>query len=247
MTTERPIQPELHHANSAWHVGRNFTPEIEKQTQGNSLFLVLPWSKPYKLWSMFLVACAILTVLFESYEVAFVPAGLQVSASTIFLYFLTFLFLVDMLLNFNLAFEERDRIVDDRGRIAKRYLKGTFWLDLISVFPFYAIALAISGDIGKDTRTAQCLALLRFFTFARLHRVSSAFEDLQYNTNVSLMWLTLLRNFVVAFLWTHFFACIMYFVSRQYNFNEDTTWIGGSIEGLTPHEIYTTALYWYVE
>lgn len=246
MATEHPVVEQgLHRSNSAWHVGQNFTPIESQGPQGK--LIILPWTKPYKIWSMLLVVCAILTVLFESYEVAFVPAGLQTSASTIFLYLLTVVFLVDIAVNFNLAFEDHDMVVYDRRKIARRYLRGTFWLDLISVLPIYAIALAISGDIGKDTQTAQLLALLRFFTFARLHRVSSFFEDLQHNMRLSLMWLTLLRNFVVGFLWTHLFACIMYFVSRQYNFNEDTTWIGGSIDGLSSQEIYTTALYWYVK
>jgi Ion transport protein len=249
-SVEDKIERGLHHTVSAYHVGhKKFTPERHNKStkvDAQPAFIILPWSKQYKSWWGFLVFCALLTMLLETYEIAFMKAGLIVTASGMVLHILSAIFFLDIFVNFHLAFEEHDAIVHNRHAIAKRYWRGKFTLDVISVFPFYALALAIAGDIGRDTTTAQYLALLRLLTLARLHRVASTFADLQYNMGLSLMWLTLLRNCLVAFLWAHFFACAMYFVSRQYDFNADTTWIGGSIDGLSPHEKYILALYWYV-
>jgi hypothetical protein len=58
--------------------------------------------------------------------------------------------------------------------------------------------------------------------------------------------LTLLRNFGFAILWSHFAACIFFFIARQYDFDPDATWIGGSIEGMTGAERYINSLYWSV-
>jgi len=49
-----------------------------------------------------------------------------------------------------------------------------------------------------------------------------------------------------AILWSHFAACIFYFIAKQQNFDPDTTWIGGSIEDLNGAERYSTSLYWSI-
>jgi CRP-like cAMP-binding protein len=38
----------------------------------------------------------------------------------------------------------------------------------------------------------------------------------------------------------------MYFIARQFQFDVDDTWIGGSLAGLSPYERYVTTLYWSV-
>jgi hypothetical protein len=232
-----------------YHVGhKSFTPERKQKMtklEEKPAYIILPWSMSYKCWWGFLVFCAIFTMLLETYEIAFEPAGLRHTPISTILHLLSVIFLVDILINFHLAYEEHDAVVHDRRRIAYRYYyHGKFVIDFLSVLPFYPVAIALSGNVGQDTTVAQYLGLLRLLALLRLHRVVSMFADLQYNMGLSLMWLTLLRNFMVAFLWSHFFACAMYFTSRQYDFDADTTWIGGSKDGLSPVELYILAMYW---
>jgi hypothetical protein len=246
---EEKVERGLHHGVSVYHVGhKSFTPERKQKMtklQEKPAYIILPWSMSYKCWWGFLVFCAIFTMLLETYEIAFEPAGLRTTPVSTILHILSVIFLVDVLINFHLAFEEHDAVVHDRRRIAYRYYyHGKFVIDILSVLPFYPVAIALSGNVGQDTTVAQYLGLLRLLALLRLHRVVSMFADLQYNMGLSLMWLTLLRNFMVAFLWSHFFACAMYFTSRQYDFDADTTWIGGSKDGLSPAELYILAMYW---
>jgi hypothetical protein len=120
------------------------------------------------------------------------------------------------------------------------------WIDIIGVFPFYAIALLISGQWGQNSRLAQYLAILRLSKMVRLHRLRELFRILQYNPHISLIWLTLIRNTSFALVWTHFNGCVMYFIARQENFHTDNSWIGGSLEGLTLAQAYVLTLYWSI-
>lgn len=211
--------------------------------------IICPWSRSYKTWWAFTVFAAIFTVFLETYQIAFVPAGLApyTDASSILEYTLVSVFVCDIAVNFNLAYyNERDEIVSERGKIARHYLRRMFWVDLVGVLPFYAVALAASGQMGQNSTLAQCLGLLRLFKLVRIHRLMQLFSALKYSAKVSLMWLTLTRNFSAALVWTHLAACIMYFIARLYDFDEDSTWIGGLVADLSTAERYLTSLYWSV-
>ena len=210
---------------------------------------ILPWSPSYRAWWGFTVFAAAFTIFLETYQIAFAPGGLttQSRGSFILEYLLLSIFVVDIFVNFSLAyFDDRDKVVYDRRSIARHYFRRMFWVDLIGVFPFYPMALAISGQMGQDNTTTQYLALLRLFKMVRLHRVELLFLILQYSTKISLMSLTLVRNFSAALVWTHLGACVMYFIARQYDFDPDNTWLGSLVEDLTGFERYCTSLYWSV-
>mmetsp|Transcript_105686 Transcript_105686/g.305801 ORF Transcript_105686/g.305801 Transcript_105686/m.305801 type:complete len:295 (-) Transcript_105686:17-901(-) len=231
-------------------IGKVHSPSERKQLQDeNSGCIVWPWSKNYKIWWGVTVFCAVLTVFTETYAVAFSPVGTYLSgdALSVIEYVLVAVFFIDILVSFHLVYyDENDHLVTDRSGIAVHYARGMFWLDLAGIFPFYLVALSIAGDVGDESDIAAYLSLLRLIKLVRLHRMKQLFDHLQYNPHVSLLMLTLLRNFGFAILWSHFAACIFYFIAKKYDFDPDTTWIGGSIDGLNPFERYVTSLYWSV-
>jgi hypothetical protein len=156
-----------------------------------------------------------------------------------------------MVINFNLAYyDERSKLVYGRRDIARNYMKFWFWIDLVGVFPFYITALAIAGKVGAESTMSyqDPLNLLRLFKLARLvrlHRVISFFAIIKYSRKISFVAYTLMRNFSAAVFWCHLWACIMYFIARQYSFDEDT-WIGSSNSDLSIFERYILSLYWSV-
>jgi hypothetical protein len=224
-------------------------PQVQSVSFLNSKML---WTRSYRTWWGFTVLCALFTIFTETYAIGFSPAGLRphsyyTDASAIIEYVLVTIFSFDILMNFNLVFiDEEDEIVTDRKKIAWNYFRGMFWYDFAGVFPFYQAALAISGELENDSQKAQYLAILRLVKLVRLHRAKQLFDILQYNTHVSLFQLTLVRNFCFCFIWSHFSACVFYFIARQHDFDPDNTWIGGSVEGLNGFERYLTSLYWSV-
>lgn len=187
-----------------------------------------------------------LTVFFETYAIAFLPGGWASPtdpASIIEYCFLT-VFALDILVNFNLAYtDQEDLVVLDRKRIAWNYFRRWFWIDLIGVFPFYITILAARDEIGVDSTQTRNLELVRLLRISRLHRVVHAFKLMQYSTKITLMWYTMVRNFGGAIMWTHFAACMMFFIARQYDFQD--SWLEPAADE-TNFDLYVTSLYWSI-
>ncbi|KAL7543823.1 hypothetical protein ACHAWF_007462 [Thalassiosira exigua] len=221
--------------------------DLYQQDHNSSLYIIFPWSRAYKTWWGLTVFAAAFTIFLETYQMAFSMGGMASRGDLIIDVILTTLFGVDVVINFNLAYHDANgRIVFSRAAIARHYLKRMFWVDLIGVIPFYLCALQITGQMGNENQLTQNLSLLRLFKLARVYRVSQFFSALQYSSKVSLMKLTLIRNFWAALVWTHVWACIMFFIARKSAFDPDNTWLGASIPDLTGFEQYVTSLYWSV-
>ena len=211
--------------------------------------IIFPWSQFYKSWWGFTVLASFFTIFEETYVIAFGTAGMKpyTDAASIIEYVVISIFCLDIAVNFNLAFyDEHDRVVVDRNKIAKHYLQFWFWIDFIGVFPFYAVALAMAGEMGVNSHLTQMLSLLRLAKLVRGHRVKLLFDILQYSSKISLVGLTMTRNFCAIFVWTHCNACVLYFIARQYDFDDGNTWLGGLVHELNPFDRYITSLYWSV-
>lgn len=218
--------------------------QSEEKQKTKCLAPFAPWSHYYKTWWGFSVAAAVLTIFSETFAIAFQPGGdVPINGSDIIEYILIGFFTIDIFINFNLAFyDAQDEIVTDRKLIARHYLEWFFWIDFIGVFPFYEVALAAAGQVGKNTRLSQYLSLLRLFRMVRLHRVKVLFDILQYSTKISFISLTLIRNLSFALVWTHFNACALYFIARERDFQPTTTWIGEEYPYLNLAERYVLSL-----
>eukprot|EP00985_Skeletonema_marinoi_P031249 scaffold37261_cov80-Skeletonema_marinoi.AAC.1 len=219
---------------------------LNQYYQEHKIPIFFPWSVYYRIWWFLTVIAALFGMFLETYEIAFSQAGWS-RRSAIMEITISCIFGLDVIINFNLAYyDERDKIVLARLPIAMNYLKRMFWVDLIGVFPFYYVALAISGQMGESNALTQNLALLRLFTLVRLHRVPRFFSIMKYSSKISLISLTLIRDLSAVLTWTHIWACIMFFIARELAFDPDNTWLGGDIANLTGFEQYVTSLYWSV-
>jgi len=74
------------------------------------------------------------------------------------------------------------------------------------------VALLLVGEL-EDSTLSRYLSFFRLIHLIRLHRLRSVLDYLQYTNKISLLWLTMLRNFVVAAVWTHLAACVIYFIA----------------------------------
>ena len=79
------------------------------------------------------------------------------------------LFFIDIIIIFNSAYiDERDELVKDRCTIASNYLRGWFFVDLISIIPFEiffqrgdAVNLVRFARIGRIPKIIKLLKLFR--------------------------------------------------------------------------------------
>ena len=217
----------------------------------DSLPIVLPWMTKYRIWWTLTVLAAIASAYLETYLIAFSEAWTPAMWGAIFDYCLTLIFLLDIGINFNLAYyDARDKLVYKRRQIAQHYLRYWFWIDLLSVIPFYSIVMIITGKVGRENYSAQdpltFLRLFKLLRLVRLHRVFTFFKLVRYSRRLSIVSLTLVRNCTVVCFWCHLWCCIMYFIARQYGFDIDDTMFGPGHDALTGFERYALSLYWSV-
>jgi hypothetical protein len=231
----------------AMKMSESFKQQMHMENKEAPKFLFYPFNKGYKWWFFWTVVWSVLTILFETYAIAFLPGGGQPASTPASVVEICFsvVFAIDILVNFNLAYTTPDdAIIIERKQIVLHYLKKWFWLDLIGVFPFNLTILAAKGLVGVDSEQTRYLALVRLARLVRVHRVVKAFEMMQYSTKISLLWYTMIRDFGVALVWTHFAACTMFFISRQVNFQD--SWLEEPAPTETNFNLYITSLYWSI-
>lgn len=201
--------------------------------------IVFPWMPAYKIWWSVTAVAAIFTVFFGPFQIAFQSEpGTFNNLSDVVECFLTLIFAVDILVNFNLAFYKDEVVVFERAAIIKEYLRLMFWVDLVGVFPFETVALFLVGELGgTPSNKALLFSLLRLLRFVRLHRMKKLNDLLQYHPQVSLLVFTLIRNLGAVLTVTHLAACSMYFIARLENFDE-TTWLGPRLMDASGFERY---------
>ena len=100
---------------------------------------------------------------------------------------------------------------------------STFVLDVVSIVPwdFLAVSLAGGASAAASAGLLPGLALLRLATLGRLHRVRAAFAQLEYDTRLDLLWVTIARNTALVALAAHAAACGFYFAARASGFDAE--------------------------
>ena len=151
---------------------------LEERTRSkedlNKMWLIHPL-RTFKLrWDTFFGILIIITTAYIPFKIAFSD---EVNSSFDFGFeiFVVFFFCVDIILTFNTAVfnELTGLLITDRRKIAWRYLKFWFWIDILSSFPFDLIASAVDGN-GTDISYFPLFRLLRYAKV--LHSTLSSFS-----------------------------------------------------------------------
>ena len=69
----------------------------------------------------------------------------------------------------------------DKKYIAKKYLRGWFWMDLISTIPFDVIALTLTNDPSRGAAESTLLSAARLGRGLRLFRLMRIFRLVKLN------------------------------------------------------------------
>ena len=81
-----------------------------------------------------------------------------------------FFFFIDIIYNFNTWYEDEDlNEVLDRKLITKRYIKGWFMIDVVSILPFDI--LLDMGPLNKIARVARIGKVFRIVKLTKLLRL----------------------------------------------------------------------------
>ena len=121
-------------------------------------------------------------------------------------------FSIDVILNFFLAYHERDDLVTDLKSIVIHYLLTFFVFDLIAAFPVNLIAYSIDFKPGDEShRILRLLTTARILKFLIRIATYEGWKDIPYFAKRSPTIIRLIKILVLLGYFVHFSACIFCF------------------------------------
>ena len=103
------------------------------------------------------------------WKICFLDEG-EFPAWEYFDYFIDFLFVIDLVLNFFTPIIRKEKIIFSHKVIALNYLKMWFWIDFFSVLPFNLLLSGASTDYSILLRISKVPRLYRFMRGAKMLR-----------------------------------------------------------------------------
>ena len=181
--------------------------------------------------------------------------------SSIIFYIIDFIYIVDLITGFFRSFYNyEEMLVIHKSKMAKNYLSGWFFLDLIEAIPFFTLLnnnmkKSINNFIStnKDDKNMfdfgltntyfsltviKCLKIFKVFTLNRLfHKINKYLDKLSFFYE----WKGLLSSIFVSFSALHFCTCFFIFLGK----NEFGGWIvQKNLQNSSFGDLYTASLYY---
>ncbi|KAI4388908.1 hypothetical protein MLD38_001196 [Melastoma candidum] len=197
--------------------GRKFS--TESLINGIKCLVIHPDNRWYKAWSNFILLWAIYSSFFTPMEFGFFR-GLK---ENLFILDIAgqFTFLLDIALRFCLAYQDSNtyRMVYNRNRIALRYLKSGFFIDLLACLPW--------DLIYKASGHKEEVRYLLWIRLCRVQRVINFFHKLEKDIRINYLFTRIVKLIAVELYCTHTAACIFYYLATTLPpSQEGYTWIG---------------------
>jgi hypothetical protein len=143
--------------------------------------LIYPTDRSMQRWDVALICCLMITMVSTPFEIAFLTVTWRDKLWWVNR-LIDFFFFTDMFIQFDLAFNDDSGVlVKDRGKIAARYARGWFPIDLVSIFPFENTDALFSSSHAspQQLKMMRMLRLLRLIKMLRLLRASRIFTRLE--------------------------------------------------------------------
>eukprot|EP00056_Hartaetosiga_gracilis_P017603 m.7812 g.7812 ORF g.7812 m.7812 type:complete len:890 (+) comp5917_c0_seq2:238-2907(+) len=205
-----------------------------------SYFVIHPYSTFRWYWDLLMVFMLIFTVVSVPVAIAFFYEGTG-KAYFVCSCIIDSLFLVDIFINFRTGIVSPHAlhvIILDKKAITRHYLRGWFFVDLISSLPLDYIITACYG-VSYDSpsylkasralkfiRVTKLLTLLRLLRVTRVFRMFRRWEEV---LNVNTAWVRMFKLVVLMLLMSHWSGCIQFLAAQIADFPEDS-WV--AVNGL---------------
>lgn len=121
--------------------------EIEKDEKIH-WFVILPEGKVRMVWNFVVLLLLIYTAIFVPFQTAFIEIDTKLinDLET----FMDSMFITDFILNFLMAYEDRDKKIEVRLRyIAMNYLQGWLLVDFLSCMPFQLLSPSSDKNLSS--------------------------------------------------------------------------------------------------
>ena len=175
-------------------------------------------------WDLMMMALLTIVLFLTPYEVAF----LAPSVNGLFAVnrVLDLIFICDLVIQFFLAYqngpEKGNTWVKSLPLIRKRYLKGWFAVDFLSVLPFWTFGMVINAtgddDAGADEagggaesllRVVRAVRLLRLIKLGKVLGMSRILKRYEAHMDVTYALLSLIKMVFSIIAWSHLQALVV--------------------------------------
>lgn len=132
--------------------------------------------------------------------------------------------------------------VTNRYVIAKRYVRGAFFIDVLASIPMQLL-------ISPRMRMVRMMRIFRLFKLMRLLRVARVTKHFQERTALPFLHKWFVQWGLILGLTSHWLACALGFSSKLH---DELSWVDGyatryyDSDKLTPWQVYLGAVYWSV-
>ena len=185
-------------------------------------------------WDAVICLALVYTALVPPAEVAFTPPQKKVKVNALFCInqVVNFVFFADMILQFFLHVQlpkhKGGVWIRNHKKIIKRYLKGAFFVDFVSIIPFSA--LTFTGiKIFNNLQMARLLRLLRLMKLLRMFRGSRLIMRYRASMTLSITGANLIGFIIFTVLASHWLACTWGFLGNQIG-RDRNSWMAPFLE-----------------
>ena len=178
-------------------------------------FIISHQSKFKDDWDFLVMIAACWNVFLMPIEIAFTFHSVTVDVINLCV---DFIFIIDMIIVFRTTImDEYGNEISDYKIIGKKYLRGSFVVDLLSSIPFDSIAAIFIEE--SEAEKFALLGILKMIRVLRLNRII-LYLNVKRNIKDSIRFVKMIF-FLLMYL--HFIGCIWYFL-----INLDKLWISPS-------------------
>jgi hypothetical protein len=199
--------------------------------------VIHPESRLMIFWESLIVVVTLYNYLIIPFRVAF-QAGFS-EKWLIFDWIADGIYLIDILLRFNIGFVDQGEFVKDKKLIFKHYRSTELKLDLIASFPADLVARLLWHD--------SAITIISFLRFPRLLRGIQCFEILrrwENNVNINPAVIRMIELITMIFLIDHWVACIWFFIGDAARVSGESWLTTASLDFAPPITQYMSSLYW---
>jgi hypothetical protein len=216
-------------------------------------FTIYPDGKFSTLWDLFITLLVILSCIIAPYMMAFsdgdnTTSGLFYLDSTI-----NILFAIDIVLRFFTAYIDDDSLElrDAKVDIAMDYVKGWFFIDLISVIPFDLIfsysnvnRITRFSRLGRISKIVRMIKMVRLLKIAKVH--SKLMKNFQQVVQIAGGLERLVFLLLIFLILIHVIACLWIFIAK-FDEGSKENWIySKNFVDMGNYDLYVTSFYFSV-
>uniref|UniRef100_A0A7S3GKG5 Cyclic nucleotide-binding domain-containing protein n=1 Tax=Palpitomonas bilix TaxID=652834 RepID=A0A7S3GKG5_9EUKA len=224
-----------------------------KTTAALPRFFFLPGSKFMGVWDPVMVVLLAYTACITPFQLAFLADTSHLSHPMFWIdRVIDVLFAVDMVINFRLGYVNEEGMVETTPRkVAKRYARSWFLIDLVSILPLDIVLdlfnVDTSSQVARVPKLLRILRLFKLLKIARVFRMTRILRRWETRFEVKYGYMTMIKFFFLIALLSHWNACIFFLihtveVDDEAVGNGSAAWQGSEGEVLT--STTTTELTW---